>query len=207
VVWLSQPVAAVALFVAVFVTGLYSARATRMTFFDDFRGTGHAHESPASMLIPLVILAVPAALLGFASTWFFQRLSAEPEKLSVPISVLAVALALAGVAIGWVLERGERADEALETRMGWAWRASASAFGYDALVYRVIVGPAVVIARVLWAVVDRYLIDGAVEGSAKVASWLGSAGSDLQAGDAQWYGAAIALGVAVMLAVTIWAGR
>jgi NADH-quinone oxidoreductase subunit L len=200
-------VAAVALFVTVFDTGLYSGRATRMTFFGDFRGEGHPHESSASMWVPLAILAVPAALLGFAGSWIFERLSEQPEKLSIPISLLAVGLALAGVAVGWMLESGERADEALETRMGWAWGASSSAFGYDALVYRVVVAPSVVAARVLWAVVDRYIIDGTVEGSAKVASWLGSVGSEMQAGDAQWYGAAIALGVAVMLAVTIWVGR
>jgi len=123
------------------------------------------------------------------------------------LSVVAVALALAGVAVGWLLEGGEHADEALETRLGWAWGASATAFGYDALVYRVVVRPTTTAARVLWAVADRYVIDGVVEGAAAVVEWLGAVGSKLQAGDAQWYGAAIALGVAVMLAVTVWVGR
>ena len=206
-VWTAKPLVALVLFVSVFVTGLYSARATRMTFFGKRRIEGHAHESGASMLVPLAILAVPAALLGFAGSWLFLRLGEQPERLSVPISAVAVAIALAGAAVGWLAEAGENADEALENRLGPAWGASRSAFGWDAVVNTVVVRPTVAVSRVLWAVVDRYLIDGTVEGTASVASWLGRLGSGWQSGDVQGYGAAIALGVALLLAVTVWMGR
>jgi len=207
VVWATQPLAGGALFVSAFVTGLYSARATRLAFFDARRGEGHAHESPRAMLIPLGILAVPAALAGFAGTWIFLRLGQEPEPLSIPLSAIAVALGLAGIAVGWLMESGERADEMLESRFGVAWRASASAFGYNALVYHVVVNPTVVLARGLWAVVDRFVIDGAVEGSAVLARLAGGATSDLQSGDVQWYGTVIAAGVALLLAIAVWLGR
>ena len=108
---------------------------------------------------------------------------------------------------GWVLEGGENADEALERRLGPAWTAGASGFGWDGLVSRAIVGPAVVLSRVLWAAVDRFLIDGVVEGTAVVAKWAGGVVSRLQNGDAQWYGVLIASGVALMLAASIWLGR
>jgi NADH-quinone oxidoreductase subunit L len=204
VVWVAQPLAGAALLLAAFVTGLYSGRATRLTFFGTRRVEGHAHESPLSMLVPLCVLAVPAALAGFAGDWLFTRLGERPEALSIPLSALAVGLGLAGVAVGWVLENGERADEALESRMGLAWRMSATAFGYDALVYRVVVAPTVVIARGLWATVDRLVIDGTVEGTAVVAKWLGGVSSDLQNGDVQWYGAVIVAGVALLLAVSVY---
>ena len=207
VVWAAQPVAGVALFFSAFVTGLYSGRATRLTFFGSRRGEGHAHESPASMLVPLGVLAIPAVFAGFAGSWLFSRLGERPEALSIPLSALAVAIAGAGAVAGWFLVGGERGDEALESRLGVAWRISASAFGYDALVYRVVVRPTVALARGLWAVVDRYAVDGVVEGSAVLVRWLSGLASDMQTGDAQWYGTAIAVGIAVLLAVTVWVGR
>jgi NADH:ubiquinone oxidoreductase subunit 5 (subunit L)/multisubunit Na+/H+ antiporter MnhA subunit len=67
--------------------------------------------------------------------------------------------------------------------------------------------PVAAACRVLWAVVDRFVIDGVVEGSATVAQWAGGVVSRLQNGDTQWYGALIAAGVALMLAASIWLGR
>ena len=97
--------------------------------------------------------------------------------------------------------------EALESRAGFFWRASASAFGYDALVYRIIVRPTVVVARTAWAFIDRWLIDGTVEGAAAVVRWISTSSSDMQSGDVQWYGAVIVVGIALMLAMSVWLGR
>ena len=191
-----------------FITGVYSGRATRLTFFGARRGAGHAHESPLSMLVPLVVLAVPAALLGFAGDWIFTRLGEHPEPLSLPISVVAVTLGLLGVGIGWMLERGENADEALQERLGgfWTCRVGRVRMGRTGR-YASWSLPSRSCARVLWAVVDRFLIDGVVEGTATLARWSGGVVSRLQSGDAQWYGALIATGVALMLAASIWLGR
>ena len=206
-VWIAAPLAGAVLFATALVTGVYSGRATRLTFFGAWRGEGHAHESPLSMLVPLAVLAVPAAALGFAGSWIITRLGEHPEPLSLPISAVAVALGLVGMAVGWLLEGGENADEALEKRLGFAWRAGSSGFGWDTVVTRVVVVPVAVAARILWAVVDRFLIDGVVEGSAAVAGWAGGVVSRIQNGDAQWYGALIAAGVALMLVASIWLGR
>ena len=207
VVWLSQPIAAVFLFVAAVSTGFYSGRATRLTFFGARQGSGHAHESPLSMLVPVGILAVLAAILGFARVWLFTRLGEHPESLSLPISTIAVTLGVAGAALGWAVEGQPRSDESLETRLGIAWRAMASAFGWDTLVARVIVVPAVAASRVLWAVIDRYVIDGIVEGSAAVTNWTSRRISEYQTGDAQWYGVVIVMGVVLLLAISVMAGR
>jgi NADH-quinone oxidoreductase subunit L len=207
VVFAAQPLAGAALLLTAFVTGLYSGRATRLAFFGARRTADHAHESPMSMLVPLYVLAVPAVGAGFAGSWLFGLLAEKPEALSIPMSAVAVLLAVAGVTVGWMLVGGERGDEVLESRAGLAWRISASAFGYDALVYRVVVAPTVAACRVLWAAIDRYIIDGTIEGTAYVARWLGSTASEVQTGDTQWYGVMILAGVALMLAITVYLGR
>jgi NADH-quinone oxidoreductase subunit L len=206
-VWIAVPLAGAVLFATAFITGLYSGRATRLTFFGARRGEGHAHESPLSMLVPLAVLAVPAVALGFAGEWIMTRIGEHPEPLSLPISAVAMGLGLLGLGVGWALEGGENADEALENRFGFAWRAGRAGFGWDTVVTRFVVVPVGVAARILWAVVDRFLIDGTVEGSAAVARWAGGVVSRIQNGDAQWYGALIAAGVALMLIASIWLGR
>jgi NADH-quinone oxidoreductase subunit L len=55
-------------FVAAFFTALYMFRLVFLTFFGKERFDTHEihpHESPATMALPLVLLAIPAALIGF----------------------------------------------------------------------------------------------------------------------------------------------
>ena len=55
-------------FVAAFFTALYMFRLVFLTFFGKERFDTHEihpHESPATMSLPLVLLAIPAALIGF----------------------------------------------------------------------------------------------------------------------------------------------
>src|SRR5690606_32000000 len=54
---------------ASFMTAFYMFRLLFLTFFGEFRGTqeqkDHLHESPASMTIPLIILAILSTIGGF----------------------------------------------------------------------------------------------------------------------------------------------
>ena len=71
--WISeyQPIGKIVAIVglgAAFLTSLYMFRLVFLTFFTRERfdtATVHPHESPRSMALPLVLLAVPAALIGF----------------------------------------------------------------------------------------------------------------------------------------------
>jgi NADH-quinone oxidoreductase subunit L len=200
VVWVANPVAGGALFVAAVLTGYYTVRATKLAFFGEWRGKGHSHESPLSMLVPLVVLAVPAAGLGFGARWFAERLSERYEALSLPLSAAAVVLALAGAVYAWVTVRDAGPDTADATGVV---RVLRTGFSYDAAVQRFIVQPVATACRVLWAIVDRFLIDGIVEGSAIAASAVGGYISKLQSGDGQGYAALIAVATVLILAFSI----
>lgn len=204
-VWLHSPAAGVMLFAAALCTGFYIVRATKLAFFGTWRGEGHAHESGWSMLGPLMLLSVPAIGLGFAGPWFAEKLGEHPEPLSIVLSAVAVGLGLLGGVVAWATVRVEAPDERA-VAPGWQ-RVLVSGFGYDAAVTRFVVHPTVSLSRGLWALVDRFLIDGIVEGSAVLARWVSSSLSRAQSGDGQNYATAMVLSVVVVLAALLLAVR
>ena len=71
-----------------FITALYMTRAVALTFFGEYKGHGHPHESPAIMTVPMLGLSVGAAFFGFLNvpgiTEFFYELvitRAVPSEL------------------------------------------------------------------------------------------------------------------------------
>ena len=50
------------------MTAFYVFRAMFMTFFGEYRGHAHPHESPAVMWVPLAVLAV----LSLVGGWLFN---------------------------------------------------------------------------------------------------------------------------------------
>jgi NADH-quinone oxidoreductase subunit L len=53
--------------ITAFLTAAYTTRMVYLTFFGEYRGHGHPHESPKTITIPLWILAGLAAVAGFAN--------------------------------------------------------------------------------------------------------------------------------------------
>jgi len=203
----SAPGVAVLLFAAAGVTAVYSARATRLAFFGTPAAGLHAHESPASMTVPLLALAVPAAGLGFLAASVSGLLGHEAEPLQPMVAAVSVGLALLGGVTGWLSAAGPEGDTATARRLGGVWTLLAAAYRYDALVDRLVVKPAVTASRALWAFGDRLVADGAAHGLAALVKRAGARLSAWQTGDAQDYSTAIAVGVAAMLALTVWLGR
>ncbi len=114
---------------AAFVTAFYMARAVFLTFFGEYKGHGHPHESPAVMWIPLVGLAVGSAFAGFLNvpgvTEFFTELvggRAVPvldhhaESFDVVVVVLGLAAALLGIFFGYRIWYPDKATQAERDR-------------------------------------------------------------------------------------------
>ncbi|HEX4262842.1 MAG TPA: NADH-quinone oxidoreductase subunit L [Verrucomicrobiae bacterium] len=91
--------------------------------------SGNPHESPASMTIPLIILAACSILLGFLGTpawpWFQKFLGAEGEGFNPGIVSLMIAssvIVFIGMGLGWwfygrnPLEQSVRHDPLLQLR-------------------------------------------------------------------------------------------
>ncbi|MEW6476703.1 MAG: NADH-quinone oxidoreductase subunit L [Actinomycetota bacterium] len=50
--------------IGAFMTACYMGRCVLLTFFGEYRGHGHPHESPRSMTVPLVLLTIPSVVIG-----------------------------------------------------------------------------------------------------------------------------------------------
>jgi NADH-quinone oxidoreductase subunit L len=61
--------------IGAFMTAMYMIRTVYLTFFGEYRGHGHPHESPKAITIPLIVLAVFSVFAGlvnapFTNYWF-----------------------------------------------------------------------------------------------------------------------------------------
>src|SRR5690606_37058503 len=146
--------------------GAYATRAWLRTFFGERPavsaaepepGTAHAHtgrEAPASMLVPIVVLAVPALLLGFVGV----------ADVHGGAAVISVVLALLGAGIVYVSWRSDPAAD--PARVLGPFRVPCErAFFVDALYRLLVVRPTVALSRAVKGT-DTGIVDGAVRGSA-----------------------------------------
>jgi NADH-quinone oxidoreductase subunit L len=182
-----------------FLTAAYMTRCVYLTFFGEYRGHGHPHESPRAITVPLWILAFFAIVAGVLNAphvdlfkkWInpssvvgrtvapevihqiFRRFT-EPT-FDTTAAVSSVLIALAGIAIGALYYFGNKGPH------GLTQRSNAAKAGYtflenkyylDHLYTDVIVGgvKGPIADASYW--VNQHVIDGVVNGAGKGTSLL-----------------------------------
>jgi NADH-quinone oxidoreductase subunit L len=120
------------------LTAFYMTRQVSYVFFGEYRGHGHAHESPRVMTAPLAILAFFAIALGVIGTpawpWFRAFLEDHPATLEfarfgepgfLPLIATSTLVVFLGLGLGWWLygNKSPRAEEpdALEKAVPTVW--------------------------------------------------------------------------------------
>ncbi|MDI6098603.1 NADH-quinone oxidoreductase subunit L [Actinoplanes sp. NEAU-A12] len=144
--------------------------------FDDARHQTPAtpHDPPGPMRWPLILLAIPAALLGLAAfaPGFRTALELEDPHLGVAVALPLLLLATgAGTAwwLWWAVPGADPADA-----LGWARPFLAAGFRLDDVQHRFVVRPVTALARLATAG-DTRVVDAAVMGAGTSASRLGEA--------------------------------
>ncbi|SEL56898.1 NADH-quinone oxidoreductase subunit L [Nonomuraea pusilla] len=177
------------------VTGAYAARAWLRTFFGEARavalpepepGTAHVvgvAEAPRTMLVPIVLLAVPALLLGFAGS----------PHVDLPLAAVSVVLALLGAGLVYAVWRADPlADPA--RLLGPLRGPCARAFSIDRLYATLVARPVLALARLVVRT-DETVVDGAVRGSGRSARGLAGVLRLAQNGNVQLYVSGLLAGI------------
>lgn len=199
-----------ALFAAL-LTAFYMFRLCFLVFFGEPRGPesdhGHAHESPWTMTIPLMLLAFLAVVAGLVNSPFaghaFGRFLMPSEHAPEPnyiLMTLAVAVSLTGIFGAWLLYfRRIELPRYFYERFIIPRRAVLNLFWMEDLYVFITQSAALGLARgIAWT--DRVIVGTVVDGVGWLTVKTGEGLRHIQTGDLQMY---MLVGVSA-LAVMIW---
>jgi NADH-quinone oxidoreductase subunit L len=207
------------------LTAFYSFRIIYLAFFGKFRGTHeqehHLHESPASMTIPLMLLAVGALSAGWigisplfgGSNWiahFFEPVmghhavngthAEEWMVVAISIGVAFTGILVSTIFYYWKPEIPKILGDKFRGTYTTLWNK----YYVDELYDRIIVRPTFWIAsNVLVGFTDAKLIEGIVNGIPRAIGNFGDRLRKIQTGYLQHYAISMALGLLVILTLVL----
>ena len=193
------------------LTAYYMSRQTFLVFFGGQRWDDdvHPHESPATMTLPLVLLAGAAAIGGvinlpLVGDWlvlehFLEPVLAHPHHFTsttstkLGLAFVAVIAGLGGIAFAvraWLQSRmsTDRLEPALLENV----------FYVDSSISTFVGGPGTKAFEAA-AAADRRVVDGAVNGVARLVRMIGEAIRPLQSGYLRHYASGVAVGAIILV--------
>jgi len=194
------------------LTSFYMFRLWYLTFMGEARSHDvHPHESPWSMLGPLVILAALSVVGGWVGIGRFGTYLApsvgahEAEGGSHQMEILLSILAVAVAALGWFIadrfyRRRPESPDKLAASMPAGYNLLANKYYVDQIYGAAIVRPLLVLSKYLleW-VVDVAILGGIAWLLAGIATFGGAVLQRWQSGNLRSYAAWLALGAAALL--------
>jgi NADH-quinone oxidoreductase subunit L len=161
-----------------FITALYMGRQIALVFWGKPRheAARHAHESPNSMTVPLMVLAVFALIGGFANAPFLggflhhfmgevHDASEVVHSAAVPFSFavagISTFLALLGLLGGWSIYRNYRVGEVepFQRWLGPIFTLFRNKYYVDELYHLVVIRPVVWLADQVFNFDNRWVVD------------------------------------------------
>jgi NADH-quinone oxidoreductase subunit L len=220
------------------ITAFYMMRAYVLTFQGKPRwplaDQVHPHESPASMTIPLWILAILSIFAGFLGlapvvthltglpNWIHYYLGApyggpvaEPEvgpfgdafiMIEMVLLLVGALVAIGATFFAWTVynKHGLAYDEKLRKSTGALYRWWEGKYFWDEFYGRVVVNPLLKFSDRGLSVFDMKVVDGAVNGVGRLARSAGMGLRHIQTGVVQAYAFAMVIGVALVIALIIF---
>jgi len=223
--------------VTALMTTFYMFRLIFLTFYGAPRYDPHhvhVHESPKSMLIPLVVLAALAIGGGWMAapklfrggTDHFEEFlrpvfahaeemrsalpSHTPHELEWPLMLLTIG---GGFGLGlllawWLYIRRPKLPEEMAEKMPGPYALVLHKYYVDELYDALIVHPMQWIStNILWKTVDVAAIDGTVNGIGSVARELGQEARQVQSGNGRTYASWLVAGAAAIAILFLWLGH
>ena len=235
-----------AVLAGVFVTAFYSFRMYFLVFHgkerfdqnpdahhghDDHHGEHHGpHESPWVVTVPLVLLAIPSAVIGYLTIGpmlfgdFFKDaifVNAElhpameelghafhgPTQMAMhALTSLPLWLAVAGVALAYVFYMVKPSwPAAIKRTFSPIFNLLENKYYLDWINENILARGARVLGAGLWKVGDQAIIDGAmVNGSWKLVGWISGSVRKVQTGYLYHYALVMILGIFVLMTYFVW---
>jgi len=178
-------------------------------------GHGGVHESPWSMLLPLVILAALSVVAGWGHgvTDFLGRVLPEAGHgggegeghggVNI-VLILSLVMSLGGIGMAWVVyHKGWIDPEKTARRLGPLYKLSYNKFYIDEIYHALIIAPVLFLCRACFSF-DLNVIDGIVNLWGRIAKGGGESLAALQSGKVRDYLLFMSLGVVVFLGVWLW---
>jgi NADH-quinone oxidoreductase subunit L len=210
------------------LTAFYIVRLMLLVFHGTARGTAdtvaHAHESPAVMLGPLVVLAIGALTSGFLLApafvgkhfaAFWGTSIALPDHGTVMLArdhivawgaQLPLLLAIAGIGVAyWFYELSPALPAKLAQAVPSVYQFVLNKWYFDEAYDALFVRPALRLARLIWRVGDDEVIDGVPSGLARLTGVAAGQASRLQSGSIAVYGFVMLIGLMVLVTVFLLA--
>ena len=186
------------------MTAFYVFRAWFMAFFGESRSHAHAHESPWSMLGPLVILAALSLGGGFINIpkWLEPVFGAATEEHGEAwVKLVPMILGLLGIAIAWFLYVARPGlPDRIAAGLGGLYKVVYNKYFVDEIYAATVVEPVVQGSRtVLWRGFDVSVIDGIVNGIGRRSKGIGGIFRLMQAGNVRAYAAWVVFGCVLLL--------
>jgi NADH-quinone oxidoreductase subunit L len=217
------------------LTAFYMFRLVFLTFWGKPRYDEHhvhVHESPWSMLGPLVVLAVLSVIGGWVAApalwsggkdYFAEFLApvfgsgegsgaavvldeAAAHNLEWALAMVAVLTAALGIAVAyWLYVRQPKKPSELAKSLQPVYKMLLNKYWVDELYAETVVRPLVWVSdHVLWKIVDVEAIDGTVNGIAHGAAAVGDGVRHTQSGNTRSYAAWVVVGALVIIAILFW---
>lgn len=208
------------------LTAFYMFRLLYLTFHGDFRGSdnqkSHLHESPRSMTIPLIILAILSATAGFVGvpaslgvnnifSNFLEPIVASSEVIKQSshslshyteylLMIISTVIALSAIIITyWIyIKKSVLPVEDVKEASPF-YKFSYHKFYIDELYNILIVSPLQWISKFIYRFVEVLGIDSIVNNIGKGTIFFGQAARLLQAGSIGFYIFAMVIGVIIIL--------
>ncbi len=204
------------------MTAFYMFRLLFLTFFGacraDHHTAEHVHESPPTMTLPLVVLAVlsvVAGWVGLPAHWLWGDPFAEwlapalahaehavhpSETLELGLMSASVAAALAGIGMATVFYlRSPEIPRRLAERMSGVYETLLHKWWVDELYDATFVRGTLAAANACWRIIDVVLIDGTVNAVGIFVSFQSAVWRRVQTGNLQHYAFTFVAGVVVIV--------
>lgn len=214
---------------AAFLTAFYSWRLLFMTFHGKTRASEevmhHIHESPAIMLLPLLLLAGGALLSGYIGYHVFGMVHAEDHFWKAAIAtaraselyehahhapawvgLLPTIVGLLGIALAYVFYiLNPSLPGKMAAAFGKLYRFFLNKWYFDELYDAVFVKPSIKLGNHLWKFWDTMVIDGlGPNGFAWLSARFGDRARAMQSGYLYHYAFVMLLAIVTLLGSLLW---